>query len=68
MGVKNYTMRLVDGYDLSYNSCMYCDYLTGPFAARTSLIFNEIDEKLDGEQVYADIWIKVSKYYSIYIL
>ncbi len=29
MSVKNYTISILHGYDISYKSCVYCDYLSG---------------------------------------
>ena len=53
-----YRCRLVKGYDLSYKNYVYCDYLGGPFAAKTSLLkqqMQKVSMNLQGDALYIDL-------------
>ncbi len=56
--IKNYTYHVFEGYDMSYNSCIYCDYIGGPFAARTSLLKQLISSECNDVTMFVDLWIK----------
>ena len=53
-----YRYRLVKGYDLSYKNYVYCDYHGGPFAAKTSLLkqqMQNVSGNLQGDALYLDL-------------
>ena len=54
-----YGYRLVEGYDLSYNGCMYCDYVSGPFAVKKDLLahyLKQVSEEFSGDMLYMDFF------------
>lgn len=57
IAMKNYTLRLVEGYDLSYNACMYCDYSSGPFVMRTNLLQSFLSKDLKNQNRYLDLML-----------
>ena len=54
-----YRYRLVKGYDLSFKNYVYCDYLGGPFAAKTSLLKQQMrtvsTSNVQGDALYLDL-------------
>ncbi len=46
-------------YDLSYDSCIFCDYIGGSFAVQTDTLRALIDVAFDGEPLFADIFLKL---------
>lgn len=62
MGVRNYTMKLVDGYDLSYNSCIYCDYISSPFVIRKHYFLDNLDESQDRDMLFVDFFTKMKNF------
>ncbi|KAL3879790.1 hypothetical protein ACJMK2_032073 [Sinanodonta woodiana] len=41
LNYRNYSISYIDGYDESFHECQFCDYVTGPFVIKTSLV-NEL--------------------------
>lgn len=60
MAMRNYTIRFVDGYDISFNSCLYCDYVSGPFVISKETLVNVIDKEMNNETVFVDMFTKLS--------
>ena len=57
-----YRYRLVKGYDFSFKNYVYCDYLGGPFAAKTSLLkqqLQNVSSNLQGDALYLDLMINL---------
>jgi len=51
--LKNYVLEYQEGYYHSKNECMFCDYLQGPFVAKTKLF--HFDESLPNEVIFLKI-------------
>lgn len=64
----NYTLRYVDGYDLSHNSCIYCNYLTGPFVTRRQMFLDVIDKELDNDMTFVDMFERLARHSKINVL
>ena len=57
-----YRYRLVKGFDLSNKNYVYCDYLGGPFAAKTGLLkqqMQKVSMNLQGDALYLDLMINL---------
>ena len=53
-----YRFRLIEGYDLLSNNYAYCDYVSGPFAARTDLLKDSVSSTsndMQGDAFYLDL-------------
>jgi len=52
-----------EGYDLSDNACMYCDYISGPFGVKTENILKYLsgvkESKLTGDFFYMEYFFHV---------
>ena len=57
--VKNYVLEYQEGYFHSRNSCMFCDYLQGPFVTKTSLL--KLDESLPNDVVFEDWFLRIDE-------
>jgi len=61
--IKNDLIHFEEGYDESENGCMYCDYLSTPFAVKTQVISEylnqNIDTKLAGDFFYMEFFMKI---------
>ena len=55
--LKNYVLEYQEGYYHSKNECMFCDYLQGPFVAKTKLL--KFDESLPNEVIFEDWFLRV---------
>ena len=55
--MKNYVLEYQEGYYHSRNECMFCDYLQGPFVAKTNLL--KFDESLPNEIIFEDWFLRV---------
>ena len=55
--VQNYVLKYQEGYFHSRNSCMFCDYLQGPFVTKTSLL--KLDEGLPNEVLFEDWFLRI---------
>jgi len=55
--MKNYVLQYQEGYYHSRNECMFCDYLQGPFVAKTKLL--KFDESLPNEVIFEDWFLRV---------
>jgi len=55
--LKNYVLEYQEGYYHSKNECMFCDYLQGPFVAKTKLL--HFDESLPNEVIFEDWFLRV---------
>ena len=55
--MKNYVLEYQEGYYHSRNECMFCDYLQGPFVAKTKLL--KFDESLPNEVIFEDWFLRV---------
>ena len=57
--LKNYTLSYKSGYYHSFDECLVCDYLAGPFLAKTSVL-REIGFHLSGEHgIFRDLFLRV---------
>ena len=54
--MKNYVLKYQEGYYHSRNECMFCDYLQGPFVAKTKLL--KFDESLPNEVIFEDWFLR----------
>ena len=57
--LKNYVLEYQEGYYHSKNECMFCDYLQGPFVAKTKLL--KFDEKLPNEVIFEDWYLSLAE-------
>ena len=55
--LKNFVLEYQEGYFHSRNSCMFCDYLQGPFVTKTSLL--KLDESLPNEVLFEDWFLRI---------
>lgn len=60
--IEHYRLRYEEGYHASKNECIYCDHLSGPFIARTSL-FNMVkfDDHLRSDVIFEDFFIRLKQ-------
>ncbi|TPP64814.1 hypothetical protein FGIG_09701 [Fasciola gigantica] len=60
--VKNFTIRIQPGHDLSAISCAYCDYLASPFLIRRDFFLEKMKQsKLDGFLMpFVDLFLRLS--------
>ncbi|XP_001637005.2 uncharacterized protein LOC5517036 isoform X1 [Nematostella vectensis] len=62
--LKNYTLSLRAGYSKSLKECLVCDYLTGPFLAKTGVFKKfSLDARLNNG-VYRDLFLRVKSKFS----
>ena len=57
--MKNYVLEYQEGYYHSRNECMFCDYLQGPFVAKTKLL--KFDESLPNEVIFEDWFLLLAE-------
>ena len=57
--MKNYVLEYEEGYYHSRNECMFCDYLQGPFVAKTKLL--KFDESLPNEVIFEDWFLRLAQ-------
>ena len=57
--MKNYVLEYQEGYYHSKNECMFCDYLQGPFVAKTKLL--KFDESLPNEVIFEDWFLRLAE-------
>jgi len=61
-GIRNYFLRIVEGYKYSAYGCMFCDYLEGPFVARTSIMKQiKLNQELPGDIVFNDWFLRIKR-------
>ena len=66
-----YHFRMIEGYDLSYNRSIYCNYIHGPFAAETNALKTQIKKipiNLKEDMLYLDLMVHMNKRRNIIIL
>ena len=56
--MKNYVLQYQEGYYHSRNECMVCDYLQGPFVAKTKLL--KFDESLPNDVIFEDWFLRLT--------
>ncbi|XP_020605018.1 uncharacterized protein LOC110043858 [Orbicella faveolata] len=62
--LKNYTLSYKSGYYHSFYECLVCDYISGPFLAKTSLL-RDMGFRLSGELgIFRDLFLRVKDRYS----
>lgn len=59
--MRNYAYKLVEGYELSYNSCIFCDYIGGPFAVKPSVGLKMMRGELSGDILFVDFFTQIRK-------
>lgn len=60
--IKNYFLRIVEGYKYSAYGCMFCDHLEGPFVARTSIMKEiKFNQELPGDVVFNDWFLRIKQ-------
>ncbi|XP_069696438.1 uncharacterized protein [Periplaneta americana] len=60
--IRNYFLRIVEGYKHSAYGCMFCDHLEGPFVARTSLLREiKFSEDLPVDVLFNDWFLRVKQ-------
>uniref|UniRef100_A0A915J1G1 Uncharacterized protein n=1 Tax=Romanomermis culicivorax TaxID=13658 RepID=A0A915J1G1_ROMCU len=65
--MKNYTFKIVEGYDLSYNSCIFCDYASGPFVAKRDFLLENLNDTFSTDDHLRDGLEFVDFYASVYV-
>ena len=55
----SYVLEYQEGYYHSKDSCMFCDYLQGPFVTKTDLF--KLEESLPDEVVFEDWFLRISQ-------
>lgn len=62
--LKNYTLSYKAGYYHSFSECLACDYIPGPFLAKTSVL-RDTGFRLSGEHgIYRDLFLRIKDRYS----
>ena len=62
--LKNYTLSYKSGYYRSFSECLVCDYISGPFLAKTSVL-RDMGFRLSGEHgIFRDLFLRVKDRYS----
>lgn len=60
--IKNYFLKYFEGYRYSAHDCMFCDYLEGPFVAKTSILHDiPFSEELPSEIVLDDWFLQLKQ-------
>ena len=59
--LRNYTLTYRDGYNMSTNSCAYCDYIPSPFVSRTSTLRAVKFKMASPETVFHDYFLRLSQ-------
>jgi len=60
--IRNYFLRIVEGYKHSARGCMFCDHLEGPFVARTVLMKEiKLNQELPGDVLFTDWFLRVKQ-------
>jgi hypothetical protein len=60
--IRNYFLRIVEGYKYSAYGCMFCDYLEGPFVARASIMKKiQFNQELSGDVVFNDWFLRIKQ-------
>jgi hypothetical protein len=60
--IRNYFLRIVEGYKYSAHGCMFCDYLEGPFVARRSIMKEiKFNQELPGDVVFNDWFLRIKQ-------
>jgi hypothetical protein len=60
--IRNYFLRIAEGYEHSAHGCMFCDHLEGPFVARTSLMKGErLSEDLPEDVLFHDWFLRLKQ-------
>ena len=64
MQLKNYTLSYKAGYYHSFSECLACDYIPGPFLAKTSVL-RDTGFRLSGEHgIFRDLFLRIKERYS----
>jgi hypothetical protein len=60
--IRNYFLRIVEGYKYSAYGCMFCDHLEGPFVARTSVLKEiKFNQELPDDVLFIDWFLRVKQ-------
>lgn len=60
--IRNYFLRIAEGYKYSANGCMFCDHLEGPFVARTSVMKEvRLGEDLPEDILFHDWFLRLKQ-------
>lgn len=60
--VKNYFLRIAEGYKHSANGCMFCDHLEGPFVARASVMKDvKLNPELPEDVIFNDWFLRLKQ-------
>ena len=57
--LRNYTLTYRAGYDLSTNSCAYCNYISSPFVARLSTLQEFRFRMTSADTVFYDFFLRL---------
>ena len=64
MQLKNYTLSYKAGYYHSFSECLACDYIPGPFLAKTSVL-RDTGFRLSGEHgIFRHLFLRIKERYS----
>ena len=62
MAHKNYSLIFKSGYHHSQHDCLYCNYMEGPFLAKTEFLQdNRFNEYLPENLMFYDFFLSISK-------
>jgi hypothetical protein len=60
--IRNYFLRISEGYKYSSNGCMFCDHLEGPFVARTSVMKDvKMNQELTEDIIFNDWFLRLKQ-------
>lgn len=60
--IRNYFLRIVEGYKYSAYGCMFCDHLEGPFVARKSVMKEiKFNQELPDDVLFNDWFLRVKQ-------
>ena len=60
--IKNYFLRIVEGYKYSAYGCMFCDHLEGPFVVRTNIMQDiPFNQEMPADVLFNDWFLRVKQ-------
>jgi hypothetical protein len=60
--IRNYYLRITEGYKYSVHGCMFCDHLEGPFVARTDVMQAvKMSEDLPEDVLFHDWFLRLKQ-------
>ena len=63
MALKRYALRIEEGYEFSYKSCVTCDYIHGPFLIETKFLKENFLPQIELQDpfIWIDFFLNIQK-------